>query len=107
MFNLGRIWKVLPTLDEMEATGRAYMGKPMKDESGVADMSEVIVAIIAIVIGAILIGALLPTAINSVAGGVNGSWSTSLQSTYNAIPILIAVAGLLIFVAIVIRLTKG
>ena len=95
-------------LFEMEMTGRAILGTPRKfDEKGELNIGEIIMAIIAIVIAAILVGSLLPTAVNNTTGGRNGSWNTSLLSTWDAIPIFEVLAGLLIFVAIIVRLSKN
>lgn len=94
-------------LFELEMTGRAFMNAPRKyNDKGELNIGEIIMAIIAIVIASILVGALLPTAVNNTTGGRNGSWTASLLSTWDAIPIMEVLAGLLIFVAIIVRLSK-
>ena len=93
-------------VQRIEMSGRAVLGLQWRDQKAELNIGEIIGAIIAIVVGAILVGALLPTAVNNTNAGLNTSWSTSLQSTWNAIPIMEVVAGLLIFVAIVTKLSK-
>lgn len=97
-------------------------------ESGEVDIPNVIYAVVAVVIAGILVGALLPSATNGITlnqdgdnyyiGGVNvsqgtgdnagvGNWSTSMRSTWSSIPILEVLAALIVFVIIIIKLSKG
>lgn len=98
-----------------------------RDRKGEIDIGMIISAVIAVVIAGILVSSLLPAAINNVdltqsgnsfyVGGVNvsqgtgdnagvGNWTTGMRSTWSAIPIFAVLAGLLVFVAIIIKLSR-
>ena len=97
----------IDAVQRIEMSGRAFLGMQWRDQRAELGIGEIISSIIAIVVGAILVGALLPTAVNNTNTGLNTSWNSSLQSTWNAIPIMEVVSGLLIFVAIVTKLSKS
>ncbi len=54
-------------------------------------------------IAAILVGALIPTAITSIVAGRNATWSSGVLSTYDAIPILVAVAVIAVIAGLAYR----
>ena len=100
----------------------------IKDGHAELDISQIIGTIIAIAVAGILIAALLPSAVNQNVRFANGNgtqtymsgtgtsaganvtnWSSvpGLGATYDAIPIMVIIAALMIFITIAIKLTKG
>ena len=76
------------------------------NEKAEIDMSQIIMAIIALFVGGILWGAIGASSIQSAINSRNASWASNILSTYDAIPIIITVCGLMVFVAVIIKLSK-
>ena len=80
------------------------------------EVQNIIIAIIALLIGGLLWGALGPTAITAIDTSDNSSWGNASLAPSNAqtiatvwgnMAVLLVVAGLMVFVVIVIKLSKG
>lgn len=82
------------------------------DKKGEVNAGEIIGVIIAIALAVIMISAMFPSAMdtfygtNTTAWTIDGAEDTSTTGIWYMIPLLGVVAGLMIFVAVVIKMVK-
>lgn len=79
------------------------------------EMQDIVIAIIAIFVGSLLWGALGGSTISSVVNAQNASWSNgslaptnaqTVSSVWGSVPIIITISGLMIFVTVIIGLSR-
>ena len=75
--------------------------KFVNDERG--EIKAVVMVIIGVFILAILAGTLLPTALQSLTAGRNGSWAAGVLGAYDAISVIITVVVVVAEIALVYK----
>lgn len=95
-----RLNKILKSLETKTAV-RIF------NEKAEIDMSQIILAVITLFVGGLLWGAIGGTGIQSAINSRNASWASNVLNTYDAIPIIMTVSGLMIFVAVIIKLSRS
>ena len=80
------------------------------------EIQQVIIAIIALLVGSLLWGALGGTTITAIDTSDNSSWANAslapanaqtISTIWNNIAVILVVAGLMIFVTVVIKLSRS
>ena len=79
------------------------------------EIQQIVIALIALLVGSLLWGALAPTTVNSVENSRNSSWANAslapgnaqtISSIWSNLSIMLVIAGLMVFVTVVIQLSR-